>query len=81
MPKPKTPAIPDTQALRGFMEEYQQMLRDADRQLKKVLALDPRKEEFWDALTDLAPQVTMIGARADTIWEEIVDLVDRLPED
>jgi hypothetical protein len=83
MPKEKTKAatVPDTHVLRGLMEEYLEMLRDAERGVRKVLALDPRKEEFWDALADLDPQITMIEARSKSIQEESLDLVDQLPDD
>jgi len=81
MPKAKTPAVPDTHVLRGLMEEYLDMLREAERGVKKVLSLNPDKEEFWDALTDLDPQVTMIEARSKSIQEETDDLIEQLPED
>jgi len=63
------------------MEEYLEMLRDAQRGVKKVLSLDPRKEEFWDALSDLDPEITMIEARSKSIQEESLDLLDQLPDD
>ncbi|MBZ5543895.1 MAG: hypothetical protein LAO07_09480 [Acidobacteriia bacterium] len=83
MPKEvtKAPPVPDTHVLKGLMEEYLEMLRDAQRGIKKVLSLDPRKEEFWDALSDLDPQITMIEARSKSIQEESLDLLDQLPDD
>jgi hypothetical protein len=83
MPKRKSKAhpVPDTHVLRGLMEEYLEMLRDAERGVKKVLSLNPQREEFWDALSDLDPQVTMIEARSKSIQEESLDLLDQLPED
>ena len=79
--KTKAAAVPDTHVLRVLMEEYLEMLRDAERGVKKVLSLDPQSEEFWDALSDLDPQVTMIEARSKSIQEESLDLLDQLPED
>ena len=81
MSKAKTPVVPDTRTLRVLMEEYLEMLRDAERGVKKVLSLDPKNEEFWDALSDVDPLLTLIGSRSESIWEESLDLVDQLPED
>lgn len=81
MAKSKAPSIPDTHVLRVLMEEYVQMLRDAERGVNKVLALDPQKEEFWDALSELDPLITLIESRSHSIWEESLALVDQLPED
>ncbi len=81
MPRAKAPAVPDTHVLKGLTEEYQEMLRDAEREVKKVLALNPQTEKFWDELTTVAPFITMVGDRSNSIWEEIVDLIDQLPED
>ena len=81
MPKTKAHTVPDVHLLTALMEEYQQTLREAERGVKKVLSLNPQKEEFWDALTDVAPQISMIEGRSDSIWEEIVSLIDQLPED
>ncbi len=63
------------------MEEYLQMLRDTERGVKKVLGLDPKKEEFWDELSELDPLLTMVESRSQSILEESLDLVDQLPED
>ncbi len=63
------------------MEEYLQMLRDTERGVKKVLSLDPKKEEFWDELSELDPLLTMVESRSQSILEESLDLVDQLPED
>jgi hypothetical protein len=81
MAKAKAPAVPDVHVLRGLMEEYQEMLRRVDRGVKKALSLNPQREQFWDALADVAPEISMVEARSNTIWEEIIHLVDQLPED
>ncbi len=81
MSRTKTPAVPDTHALKVLMEEYLEMLREAERGTKKALSLDPHKEEFWDEVSELAPRLTMIEARSKSIQEEILDLIERLPED
>ncbi len=81
MPKTRAPAVPNTRTLLALIEEYQEMLRDAERGVKKLLALNPETEKFWNALTDIAPQTTLVGDRSDSVWEEIVDLIDQLPED
>lgn len=81
MPKTKVSALPDTTTLVGLMEEYQQMLRDAERAVKKLLALNPHTEKFLDELTPSAHLFTAVGDRSDSLWEEIGRLVDQLPED
>ncbi len=81
MAKAKAPSVPDTHVLRVLMEEYLQILRDAERGVKKVLALDPQKEEFWDALSELDPLLTLLESRSNSIQEESLDLLDQLPED
>ncbi len=81
MPKLKAPSVPNTHTLRVLMEEYLQMLRDAERGVKKVLSLDPKKEEFWDELSELDPLLTLVESRSQSILEESLDLVDQLPED
>jgi hypothetical protein len=81
MARSKPATTPDTHVLRVLMEEYLEMLRDAERGVKKVLSLDPRKEEFWDALSDLDPLLTLIESRSNSIQEESLELVDHLPED
>ena len=63
------------------MQEYQEMLREAERGVKKVLALDPQTEAFWDQLDEATPLITMVGDRSNSIWEEVLDLIDQLPED
>ena len=35
MTRTKKPSIPDTHVLKGLMEEYQGMLRDAEKAVKK----------------------------------------------
>ncbi len=57
------------------------MLRDADRAVKKILAQDPHSEKFLDELSSNAHSITMVGDRSSIIWEEIVELIDQLPED
>jgi len=83
MPKTraKTTAVPDTHVLLVLTEEYLEMLRDAERGVKKVLPLDPLKEQFWDELSEIDPVLTMVQARSESILEESLDLVDQLPED
>jgi hypothetical protein len=63
------------------MQEYEEMLRDAQRAADKLLALNPQTVKFWDELTDYASLFTSVGARSESIWEEITPLVDQLPED
>jgi hypothetical protein len=81
MTKAKAVTIPDVRVLRDFMEEYQDMMRDAQQGVKRVLALDPQTEKFWDELTDVATKISLVGNRSDTLWEEIVRLIDELPDD
>ncbi len=81
MPKTKTPAIPDTQVLKHLMEEYLGMLHEGENIVRKALALNPQKEEFWDHLSDHAAEISMLGIRSNTIVEEIDHLIDQLPED
>ncbi len=81
MPRTKVSTLPNTQTLLGLMKEYQQMLREAERGVKKVLALDPQTEKFWDELSDSAHLFSQVGDRSNSIWEEIVELTDQLPED
>ena len=73
MAKAKTPAIPDTHTLRRLMEEYLEMLHDMEGGVKRLLALDPQTEKFWDEAAELAPHLTMVGARSNSIQEEILD--------
>jgi hypothetical protein len=63
------------------MEEYLEMLRETEKTVKKVLALNPRTEEFWDQVSEHAADISMVGIRSTTIVEEIDDLIDKLPED
>jgi len=81
MPKTKDITIPDVRTLREFMEEYQEMMRDAQLGVKKILALNPQTEKFWDELTDVATRISLVGDRSATLWDEIVRLIDQLPED
>ncbi len=81
MPKTKTPAIPDTQVLKRLMEEYLEMLRETEGIVKKALALNPQREEFWDHVSEHAAEISMVEIRSKTIVEEIDELIDQLPED
>ena len=81
MPKTRGVAVPDVRFLRDFIEEYQDMMRDAQQGVKRVLALDPQTEKFWDELTDVATKISVVGDRSGTLWDEIVRLIDQLPED
>lgn len=81
MAKTSAPTIPETRLLRHLMEEYLEMLRKTERGVKKVLALNPQNEEFWDQLSEHAAEITMLGIRSNTIVEEIDELIDHLPED
>jgi len=54
MPKAKAATIPDVRFLKDFMEEYQEMMRDAQQGVKRLLALNPQTEKFWDELTNAA---------------------------
>jgi hypothetical protein len=81
MPKTKTTTVPDVHVLKEFMEEYQGMMRDAQQGVKKVLSLNPQTEKFWDELTDVATKISWVGNRSETLWEEIVRLIDQLPDD
>ena len=81
MSKSKAPAIPNTHTLQVLMEEYLQMLHEAERGVRKVLSLDPTKEAFWDELSDLYPHLTMIESRSNSLQDEIDDLIAQLPEE
>ncbi|HXX22435.1 MAG TPA: hypothetical protein VEO19_04725 [Terriglobia bacterium] len=81
MSKANAPTIPDVRSLKDLMEEYQDMMRDAQQGIKRVLALDPQTEKFWDELADVATKISLVGSRSDTLWDEIVRLIDQLPED
>ena len=72
---------PDTHLLKRLMEEYLEMLRETEKAVKKVLALNPQKGEFWDQLSDHAAEISMVEIRSKTIVEEIDNLIDQLPED
>ena len=81
MPKVKTPALPNTRTLNRLLEDYEEMLGQTERLVKKIRSLDPRREEYWDTLAEHAAEISMLGIRSNTIVEEIDDLIDRLPED
>jgi len=81
MPKTKAPTIPDTHVLKRLMEEYLEMLRESEKIVKKALALNPQREEFWDYLSDHAAEISMLEVRSKTIVDEIDNLIDQLPED
>ena len=57
------------------------MLRETEKAVKKVLALNPQKEEFWDQVSEHAAAISMVEIRSKTIVEEIDDLINKLPED
>jgi hypothetical protein len=63
------------------MGEYVGMLREAETSVKKVLALNPEDEKFWDQLSEQAADISMVGIRSTTIVEEIDSLIDQLPAD
>lgn len=81
MPKTKAPTVPDTHVLKRLMEEYLEMLREAEKIVRKALALNPQKEEFWDQLSEHAAEISMAEIRSKTIVEEIDDLIEQLPDD
>jgi hypothetical protein len=81
MPRTKAPTIPDTHVLKRLMEEYLEMLREAEKAVKNILALNPQKEDFWDQLSEHAAEISMVEIRSKTIVEEIDNLIDQLPED
>lgn len=81
MPKTKAPTVPDTHVLKRLMEEYLEMLREAEKIVRKALALNPQKEEFWDQLSEHAAEISMVEIRSKTIVEEIDDLIEQLPDD
>ena len=81
MPKAKAPTVPDTHVLKRLLEDYQEMLRDAEKVVKKALTLDPQTEEFWDYISEHAAEIFWVGTRSNTIVEEIDELIDQLPED
>lgn len=77
----KITTVPDTHVLKMLVEEYQEMLVEAQDGIRKLLSLDPQKEEFWDQLAELDPAITLIESRSGSIHEEIDELIDKLPED
>jgi hypothetical protein len=79
--KAKTAAIPDTHVLKVLAQEYQQMLAEAQRGLKKLLSLDPQQEEFWDQLSELDPTIILTESRSNSVHQDIDELIDQLPED
>jgi uncharacterized coiled-coil DUF342 family protein len=79
--KAKAVEIPNTHVLKVLAQEYQQMLAEAQRGLKKLLSLDPQQEEFWDQLSELDPTITLIESRSNSIHQEIDELIDQLPEE
>jgi len=81
MGKVRTSAAPDTHVLRVLVEEYLEMLADAQRGIRRLLTLDPRKEDYWEQISDLDPTITLIESRSSSIHEEIEELTDQLPED
>jgi hypothetical protein len=81
MPRAKAFTIPDTHVLKRLIEEYVEMLRETEKAVMKVLALNPQKEEFWDQVSEHAAAISMVEIRSKTIVEEIDDLINKLPED
>ncbi len=81
MPKSKVATYPNTKTLLALVQEYQEMLREAELASKRILGLEPQSERFWDELTESAHLFTLVGSRSESIWEEIVKLVDQLPEE
>lgn len=81
MAKAKAPAVPDTHVLRVLAEEYLAMLEEARQGVEKLLTLDPKKEEYWDHLSEIEANITLVGSRSESIHEEIDALVDQLPDD
>jgi hypothetical protein len=79
--KQRAPTVPDTHVLQRLMEEYLEMLRETEKTVKKVLALNPHTEEFWDQVSEHAADISMVGIRSTSIVEEIDSLIDRLPAD
>ena len=81
MTKATSSTVPDIHVLKVLVQEYRQMLVEAQQGIEKLLALDPQEERFWDQLSDLDPTITLIESRSSSIHEEIDDLIDQLPED
>ena len=81
MAKAKIETTPDTKTLLTLMREYTHMLHDAEHAAKRILALNPQTEKFWDELSGSAHLFTLVEARSNTIWDEIVNVIDQLPED
>jgi predicted nucleic acid-binding Zn-ribbon protein len=63
------------------LSEQVEMLRGAEKTVKKALALNPRSEESWDQVSEHAADLSMAGIRSTIIVEEIDDLINKLPED
>jgi uncharacterized Fe-S cluster-containing protein len=80
MPRTQALTIPDTHFLGRLMEEYAEMLHEAEKAVKEVLAVGPQKEEFWDQLSEHAADISMVGIRSKTIAGEIDSLINQLPE-
>lgn len=81
MAKTRASTYPETRTLQGLMEEYLEMLHEAERAAKKVLALNPQTEKFWNELSGSAHLFTSVGDRSESIWREIDKLIDKLPEE
>jgi hexokinase len=81
MSRVKAPVIPDTHVLRRLMEDYAEMLRDTEKAVRNILALDSQQEEFWDQLSEHAAEISMVEIRSKTLVDEIDGLIDQLPED
>lgn len=81
MGKAKLSTVPDTHVLRVLAEEYLGMLEQARQDVQKLLTHDPQKEEFWNHLSEIEANITLIGSRSESIHEEIDTLIDQLPDD
>jgi glutamine amidotransferase PdxT len=57
------------------------MLRETEKAVENVLALNPQKEEYWDQLSEHAAEISMVEIRSKTVVEEIDALINQLPED
>ena len=81
MAETKAKTAPDVETFRLILEEYLEALHEAERLAKQVLSLDPKSEEFWDALAELDPLLTLTESTSNTLQEISLELVDQLPED
>ncbi len=54
---------PNTQTLIALLEDYKEMLHEAERAAKKIMALDSQTERFWEEVSDSAHLFTAVGSR------------------